>query len=849
MNLVRLLTVPYVRRHRLRCLLTVAGVALGVAVFIAMHGANRAALSGFSDTVTRIAGRAALQVTAGEAGMDEAVLDRVRDVREVAAAAPVIEAVADTGLTGESNLLILAVDMIGDSSVRDYHLEADAVEVADLLEFLAQPDSLIVTREFADRNGLTTGSTLVMRTMNGVKRFTIRGLLRSGGMSSAFGGNLAVMDIYAAQQVFGRGRKFDRIDIVVAEGTAVEQAEIAVQAALGPAFAVDPPELRNQSLAALLAGYSVLMTMTSALALVIGMFVVYNAFAVAVTERRTEIGIIRALGATRRQVQMLFLFESVLVGALGAIAGMAVGRAATGVLSVLTADLVTALSGMPQASDHLALGRDLFGAATVGGILTSIVAAWLPARTAARLDPVQALQKGRTQTSSTRETRGRHIAAMAAAAAASVCLFEGSTSVFYWGYGLMTLAVLLLVPTLSAAFARRLTVPLRAVFPVEGALAADSLIQAPKRTAAAVAGLMLSVAVTIAMAGVGRASLDSIEEWVTTVFNADLLVSTSGSLNARSFHFPASMPDELERLPGVAGVQSVRSIVVPVNRWPVMIVAVQMQRSAKFNYARPIVAGDRDTMYRLAGEGRGAIVSESLTILQKLRLGDTIELPAPEGVLTLPIVGVFRDYSNQTGAIYIDLGLFRRAWRDNSLDLVHVYLSPGVDPLEMRRRILTHFEADHRLFVLLNADVRRYVSSVGNQWFNLTYVQIAVAVLVAILGIVNTITVSIVDRKRELGVLRAIGGHRRQVKRTLCIEAVAIAFIGTVLGISMGAANLLAQLEVARRSVLAMPLDYRFPVGIAVAILPTMLIVAFISALAPAEAAVRAPLITALEYE
>jgi putative ABC transport system permease protein len=306
-------------------------------------------------------------------------------------------------------------------------------------------------------------------------------------MSSAFGGNLAVMDIYAAQQVFGRGRKFDRIDIVVAEGTAVEQAEIAVQAALGPAFAVDPPELRNQSLAALLAGYSVLMTMTSALALVIGMFVVYNAFAVAVTERRTEIGIIRALGATRRQVQMLFLFESVLVGALGAIAGMAVGRAATGVLSVLTADLVTALSGMPQASDDLALGRDLFGAATVGGILTSIVAAWLPARAAARLDPVQALQKGRTQTSSTRETRGRHIAAMAAAAAASVCLFEGSTSVFYWGYGLMTLAVLLLVPTLSAAFARRLTVPLRAVFPVEGALAADSLIQAPKRTAAAIA--------------------------------------------------------------------------------------------------------------------------------------------------------------------------------------------------------------------------------------------------------------------------------------------------------------------------------------------------------------------------
>jgi putative ABC transport system permease protein len=306
---------------------------------------------------------------------------------------------------------------------------------------------------------------------------------------------------------------------------------------------------------------------------------------------------------------------------------------------------------------------------------------------------------------------------------------------------------------------------------------------------------------------------------------------------------------ELEGMADVAAVQAVRAIRAPVDGWPVMIVGIEMLKSAGLNSAKRVVAGDFLQMHRLAGEGRGIIVTENLAILRNLHMGDMVTLPAPTGVLRLPIVGVFRDYANQTGAVYMDLALFRRGWQDDTVDLIHVYLRPGVVPTEAKQRILSRFQGHRRLFVLLNRDVRQYVGNVTDQWFELTYFQLGVAVLVAVLGIVNALTVSILDRKRELGVLRAVGAVHYQIRQTVQLEAAAIGVIGGVLGLAFGAVNLYYQLEAVRRSAIALPLDYEFPGMIALGLFPLMLLVAWISALGPAEAAVRGPLIEALEYE
>ncbi len=849
MMLLRLISWPYARKHLVRTVLTTAGIVLGVGVFVGMHTANQSVLFALHQTVDKIAGATQLQVTAGETGFDERVLEDVQAMPEVKVAVPVIEAVVETGLPGQGSLLILAVDMTGDRSLRDYTLESgDESVVDDPLVFLAQPDSLIVTREFAERNGLQTNSRVPMRTMEGQKVFTVRGIMKSGGLTSAFGGNVAVMDVYAAQAVFGRGRKFDRIDLSVSDGSSVEQCRRALVALLGRGFQVEPPSTRGQQFDEVLRVYSVTMNITSVFALVIGMFIIYNSFAIAVTQRRGEIGILRALGATRAQIQRLFLLESGIAGLAGSLAGLGFGLLLAKGIAGYIGQMVEGVYGIAQRVEDIAGDPRLMLLALAMGVVTSLVAAFLPARNAAGVDPVQALQKGKYQVLSAGENRFRRAAAVVLALAAMGLLFVPGGASFYAGFLLAIGAALLLTPALALWLTRALRPALRWLRPVEGALAADSLVQAPRRTSATVAALMLSLAMTIGLGGIARASYESITDWVTTALNPDLFVTASPTLTSRSFLFPAYLGPTLEQVEGVAEVQMVRSPRVVFRGTPVLLVSLEIDRWAVRARRHP-VEGREDDMYRLASEGRGLILSQNLAGLKGIHAGQDVELDTPGGPLKLPVVGIVEDWSDQSGVIFLDRSAYKRYWNDDRVNIFRVYLRPGASVAAVRQTILGRLGTNRRLFVLTNDDVRTFIHTLTDQWLSLSYAQIAVAVLVAILGIMNTLTVSIMDRRRELGVLRAVGGLRRQLRHTIWMEAVSIGLVGLLLGLVLGALNLHYVLQMTHRDISGMVLDYRYPFQMALMLVPVILGAAFVAAIWPAETAVRGSLVQALEYE
>jgi putative ABC transport system permease protein len=196
----------------------------------------------------------------------------------------------------------------------------------------------------------------------------------------------------------------------------------------------------------------------------------------------------------------------------------------------------------------------------------------------------------------------------------------------------------------------------------------------------------------------------------------------------------------------------------------------------------------------------------------------------------------------------MDRRVFRQYWHDDSVNVFRLYLKPGAPMPEVRQRIVERYAGARQVFVLTNAELKGYILKITDQWFGLTSVQIAVAVLVAILGIVNTLTVSITDRRRELGVLQAVGGLRGQIRRTIWMEALSIGTLGLILGFGLGAINLYYILQIVHEDIAGMRLDYVFPVAVVAALVPTILASALVAAIWPAESAVHGSLVEALEY-
>ncbi len=380
------------------------------------------------------------------------------------------------------------------------------------------------------------------------------------------------------------------------------------------------------------------------------------------------------------------------------------------------------------------------------------------------------------------------------------------------GDALAVLAALLLTPTFALWLARALRPLLRWLRPVEGTLAADSLLQAPRRTSGAVAALMLSLALVVALGGLTRASYDSIFGWLTVALNPDLFVSPSQSLTQRDFRFPESMGAQLRAIPGVGEVQLVRDARIEIQGKPTMFVAADIARSPETCHAS---AGGRQYR-RDVPAGRSKAKRCWLRKISRCCADSSwatcVDIPSPSGVLHLPIAGIVTDYSDEQGSMLVDRALYKRYWNDSTVNIFRIYLAPGAAEADVKRRILEQFGNQRRLFVLTNREVRRYILRLTDQWFGITYVQIAVAVLVAVLGIVNTLTVSITDRRRELGVLQAVGGLRNQIRGTIWLEALAVGAVGLILGLALGALQLYYSLQISAEDMAGLRLELRISV-------------------------------------
>jgi len=857
-RLLRAVSIPRMREHRLRTTLTTLGVALGVAVMVAVVIVGRSIVLGVTQTVDDLAGKADLQVGSGSNGFEESMLDRVRAVPGVYKITPVLQQLASlrTRSGQRERLLVLGVDLLGseDKYFRSY-ASSELNEIRrDPLSFLNSSTNLILSRRLADRLGLRLHDKVALGTSLGVQDCEVWGFIENEGVGRAFGGAIAIMYYPAVQVAFERGRNIDRIDIAVTPGTNPEIVAKAIEAELGPGVPVERPSLRGERVSKMLKSVQIGLSSSSLVALIAGAFLVFNAISISIVQRKHEISCLRALGTTRKQLVSLLTLEGALLGAVGSGLGIGIGIAISSGMLRTTSEAVNRVY-MQQAVADVQIDYRLVLLALLLGIGSAIVAALMAAR-GANLAPSSARNPlAQPGLESARGHVGRtDWIGFGLLAVSCVLMLLPPIGIMPVGplasFVTLTLAGGALMPQLVRRVHAVLGPLMQRFFGVEASLANNNLPRDLSRTASMASGLMASTALTVSSAAFTVSLIMSLETWSAQSAPGDLFV-TSGTAMAGASGSNTPLTDalgpELMAVPGVAQIRRTRCVDVDFRKSPAKLISTDIGVFLQRSHASLIEGSSQQIGRDLLGGG--VAVSENFSRVHGVHRGDRIALSASNGTREFDVVAVVIDYTSDIGTILMDRATYLSTWNDSRVDTYELHLQRSADPMAVRQIIDQRLSERYDLFVLTNREYRDEFVKAANSVLSLMRVLELVTLLVAVLGMITATLANVLDRVREIGMLRAVGMLRAQVRRMIVIESMFVGSIGMCAGFALGTFGGYVLMRRVINVEVGWYLPFRLPVRSLIEVALVTLPISALAGFYPARQAAKLVVSDALDYE
>ena len=794
----RTLTLRYLGQRRTRSVLVVLSIALGVAALVATRTLNQTLGAAARGAVTPFVRTGDLVAVNGQTGVPAALAGQLN-----AAAIPGLRrawplVVGRVGIPELENKAVILVGAPADGLLTaaaggagpgvglpgvTVHLDA----LPDLLPPRRTP--VLVSRALSDRLP-GPGPGFRVRLFGKETPVKPLGAVDLNGEATALGSDLLFMDSAAAAAIVYPRRPdyVTRVNLELAPGADVGEVRRRAQEIAGERAEVRTPEADGAAASDVTAGLELGVEIGGAGALVVGLFLVFNALSVSVAERRRDIGILRSTGATRGQVVGLFVGEAALLGTAGAALGVPLGlgmaRAALGLMR----DTLSDVFGLPPQAGGIRVTSATLALAAAAGVVTALAAALVPAAEAALEDPAHAVR--RVPRRARALFLGLYLAAVAALAAAGVGFVAGRGRLppragAFGGIVCVLLAALAATPLAARLVGGGLRPVFRRLFGVEGRLAADNLVRSPGRTGVVIAALAATGALMVMTSGFIRSTEQTLLGWIDDRVGADLFVTAGGAFNNGSQQLPMSegVRRRLLQIPGVATAVAVRGHALDFRNRIVVLLALDATAFGGADGGHAI-ARNLARFPRLR-EPNTALVSENFAALYGVNVGDRVTVRGLRGPLDLEVIGTAVDYSWNRGTLIVDRGWFRTAFADDEVDLFDVYLKPEHDPETVREEIVRGGKAD-ALVVQTRPELRADVSTTLRRIYGLAYAQQAVVGMVALLGVVSALFISVLQRRRELGLLRAVGASRAQVLRSVLAEASLMGAVGAGLGFLVG---------------------------------------------------------------
>jgi putative ABC transport system permease protein len=786
LHLLRNITLRHLRYHKGRTLLSMVGIALGVAVFVSVQIAIHTAIESFNASVDHVSGKANLQVTSFGRGFSEDVYLKVKKVPGVKAATPVIQYVSKMDEPIGEPLYLLGIDVFSDRPFREYQFYENDDEG---LLFLKTPHSIAITEKLANRHGLKRGQKINLIVGSKKVTLTITNLLKMEGPAKSLEGNFGLIDIASAQEALEKVGLIDRIDLIVDKSRPIEATERELKKVIPPGVEVRRSDTRSGQIEKMVSAFHLNLTALSFISLIVGMFLIYNAISVSVIQRRREIGILRSIGLTRPQVLTLFIGEAAWIGCLGSLIGIGVGIGLAKVMLYLVSRTITALYILVKA-EHLVISPYILVAGFGMGVLASVLSSIGPAREASKIAPKEALALGTLETKIKIRLGHFNLIGVGLLILSLILALQRPIDhqpIFGFLAALLILiGVSFLIPSVTTFLNRLLAPLLHRLFGSEGKLASRYLHDSMARTAITIAALMTALSMLISISIMILSFRKTVDLWVEQSINGDVFIFPgSYSITGYSALLPLEVSRQLSSLPGVKAVDSFRALEVEYQGQPAIIASVDGQVFLNMKVIR-FTRGNSQAILRQFAAGQAILVTESFSLRHNVKAGDRIRLNTPEGEKEFFIAGVFYDYSSDWGMVLLEKKLFQTLWKDETIHSAGIYLKEGVSQESFKEMIRERYSKPYRLFVVSHRELRREVLKIFDQTFAITYALEFIAIVVAILGIINSLNALIIERQRDIGIVRAVGAFQRQIQKTTLIEAGMIGFFSHILGLLCG---------------------------------------------------------------
>lgn len=756
---------------------------MGVVVSIDL--AIQSSREAFRVSTESVAGRSTHRILGSGTGVPDSLFTELRVDEGIRASAPVVEGYVTSPRLPGRPLRVLGVDPFSEAGFRPFILGGSSG--LDVTALLSRRRTVFVGANLAEALKVGEGDSFRVRVEGRSSTLEVVGILVPSDELSRRGiRDLLIMDVSQGQELLGTVGRLSWIDLALPEGQEGAKVATALRAWLPSSARLLETGTRSAGLADMTRAFDLNLTALSLLALIFGMFLIYNTMTFSVVQRRTLFGSLRALGVTRGEIMRLVLGEAALLAVVGTVLGLATGIVlGRGLVTLVTRTIndlyfVLSVQGLSIASGVLAKGA----AVGIGATLLSAV----PAALEATLSPPRA-----TLTRSVLEERARRAVPRAGVlgglmlAAGSLLLVLPSRSILLSFLGLfgVVMGLALMTPLTAALLVGILAPVVRRTGGILGVMAARGVVTAMSRTAPALAALVVAVSVTVGLGTMISSFRGTVARWLEGTLQADIYVSAPGLVSSRAEG--TLDPDLVRRLldaPGLEGYSTYREAMLETEAGPLRAVALQL--FPKGERAFDFKEGGGSRGFREFRQEDGVFLSESLAYRRSLGVGDTLRLPTDRGPLSARVAGVFFDYGSDQGVVMLSRQTYEKYWSDRGVTSLGLFVEDGtsVDPVIGVLQSLVG--EDQLVLIRSNRAVRSASMDVFDRTFAITGVLRVLAFVVAFIGVLSALMALQLERAREVGVLRANGLTPGQIWQLVTAQTGLMGLVAGVLAIPAG---------------------------------------------------------------